>query len=143
MRARLWPAHPGEHAEEIASFFGGARSDPAEVFVADEGGALVGFAEVSIRSHAEGCEPGRIAYLEGWWVEPEHRDRGVGRALIAAVEEWGRGRGCTALASDTEVDNAASAAAHAALGFEEVERIVCFRKDLRRKADDPEPLVDR
>lgn len=130
MRESLWPAAPGEHGREIAAFFDGARDDPAEVFVADGGAGLLGFAEVSIRSHAEGCEPGRIAYLEGWWVDPPQRRRGIGRALIAAVSEWARGRGCSALASDAEIENAASHAAHQALGFEEVERIVCFRKNI-------------
>ncbi|HEU5163587.1 MAG TPA: aminoglycoside 6'-N-acetyltransferase [Thermoanaerobaculia bacterium] len=130
MREALWPAALGEHAREIAAFFDGARDDPAEVFVADEEGALLGFAEVSIRSHAEGCEPGTIAYLEGWWVEPEARRRGVGGELIAGVCEWARGRGCSALASDAELENAASHAAHQALGFEEAGRIVCFRKRL-------------
>jgi aminoglycoside 6'-N-acetyltransferase I len=130
MREALWPAATGEHAGEIAAFFGGARDDPAEVFVADDGGALLGFAEVSIRSHAEGCEPGRIAYLEGWWVEPHARRRGLGGALIGAVCTWARGRGCSALASDAEIENAVSHAAHQALGFEEVDRVVCFRKAL-------------
>ena len=130
MRESLWPAAEGEHAREIRAFFDGARDDPAEVFIAEGEGALIGFAEVSIRSHAEGCEPGRIAYLEGWWVEPEGRRQGVGGALIDAVSEWARGRGCSALASDAELGNAASHAAHQALGFEEVDRIVCFRKSL-------------
>ena len=60
----------------------------------------------------------------------EARGRGVGRALVAAAEAWARGRGCTEFASDALLDNATSAAAHKALGFEEVEQIRCFRKTL-------------
>jgi aminoglycoside 6'-N-acetyltransferase I len=131
MRQRLWPSARGEHAREIAAFFAGDRRDPAEVLVAmDEEGRPVGFAEVTIRSHAEGCRPGRIAYLEGWFVEEAHRRCGIGAALIAAVERWGRAQGCSELASDTEIENTASAAAHRALGFEEVDRIACFTKPL-------------
>lgn len=130
MREQLWPSPPGEHAAEVGTFFGGERQDPMEVLLAVEGNEVVGFAEVSIRSHAEGCRPGRIAYLEGWFVVPDWRGRGVGRALLRAVEAWGRAQGCRELGSDTELDNAGSAAAHRALGFQEVDRVVCFRKDL-------------
>ena len=131
MREALWPSEPGGHAEEIASFFGGDRRDPAEVLLAiDDSGAVIGFAEVSIRQYAEGCSTDRVAYLEGWFVEEGQRRRGIGAALVAAVEAWGRAQGCAELASDTEIHNAGSAAAHQALGFSEVERIVCFRKTL-------------
>ena len=129
MRQQLWPAPAGEHAAEIAAFFTGDRRDPAEVLLAVEGEQAIGFAEVSIRSHAEGCEPGRIAYLEGWFVLPEWRGRGAGAALVRAVHDWGCAQGCRALASDTEISNVGSIAAHRALGFEEVGRVVCFRKD--------------
>ncbi len=71
-----------------------------------------------------------MAYLEGWYVEPSERRRGVGRALVAGAEQWGRSQGCTEFGSDAELENEASAAAHHALGFEEVERIRCFRKSL-------------
>jgi aminoglycoside 6'-N-acetyltransferase I len=131
MRQRLWPSEPGEHAGEIAAFFGGDRREPAEVFLAFNGeGRAIGLAEVSIRGYAEGCDSHNVAYLEGWFVEESMRRQGVGAALVAAVEAWGRGQGCTELGSDAELDNAISAMAHRALGFEEVERIVCFRKAL-------------
>ena len=131
MRQSLWPSAPGEHAGEIDAFFQGDRRNPAEVFLAifDEGRAI-GFAEVSIRPYAEECYSGRVAYLEGWFVEETSRGQGVGAALVAAVEEWGRAQGCTELASDADIENAASAAAHRSLGFTEVGRIVCFRKAL-------------
>jgi len=131
MRQKLWPSPTAGHAREIAAFFHGDRSDPAEVLVAvGEGGELIGFAETTIRSHVEGCRPGRVAYLEGWFVEEGHRGQGVGAALMQAVEEWGQAQGCTELGSDTELANARGAAAHRALGFTEVERIVCLRKSL-------------
>ena len=90
----------------------------------------VGFAELSIRAYAEGCRSDRVAYLEGWFVGPEARGRGVGRTLIAAAENWGRSQRCSEFASDAQPDNDVSAAAHRALGFTEVGLIRCFRKDL-------------
>ena len=131
MRQTLWPLPAGENAREIAAFFDGDRRDPAEVFLAlDEAGTPIGFAETTIRSHAEGCEPGRIAYLEAWFVDEACRGRGVGAALMRAVEDWGRAQGCRELGSDTETDNLASTAAHQALGFDVVIEIRCFRKAL-------------
>src|SRR6266571_3216545 len=97
----------------------------------DAGAGLpVGLAELSIRPYAEGCQGDRVAYLEGWFVVPGARGRGVGRALIAAAEDWGRAQGCREFASDAEPDNDVSAAAHHAVGFVKVGLVRCFRKEL-------------
>ena len=111
----------------------GLGSMPEVVLVAVEDGAaprIVGFAEASRRAYAEGCETSPVGFLEGWYVLPTHRRQGVGRALVAAAEDWARALGCGEFASDALADNAMSAAAHQALGFEEVEVIRCFRKRL-------------
>lgn len=107
---------------------------PEQVFVAEDEvtGRLVGFAELSRRLYAEGCETSPVGFLEGWYVAPGSRRTGVGRRLVAAGEAWARQLGCTEFASDALVDNAVSADAHRALGFAEVEVIRCFRKDLDR-----------
>lgn len=101
------------------------------VFVCeDEQNTLVGFAEVSLREWAEGCLSSPVGYLEGWYVERTSRGQSVGKALLSASEDWARSRGCTEMASDTEIENEASAAAHLRLGFKIVGRVVAFRKDL-------------
>ena len=66
----LWPDESDSHGREIAAFFRGDTSILAEAFVAEDDGRLLGFAEVSIRPYAEGCESNRVAFLEGWYVEP-------------------------------------------------------------------------
>lgn len=130
LREVLWSEEDEDFAAEVATFFAGAHPLLKAVLVAEVGGAVVGFAELSIRSYAEGCAPGPVAFLEGWYVDAAHRRQGLGRALMQASEDWGRAQGCTEMASDTWLDNDGGAAAHAALGFEEVERVICFRKDL-------------
>lgn len=132
MRCALWPeGSVAEHGEQIAAFFAGKARLPLAVLLAfDAAGHSVGFAELSIRSVVDACETDRVAYLEGWYVEPAARRRGVGRELLLAAEEWGRARGCTEFGSDTQVSNAASAAAHLALGFTETDQVRCFKKRL-------------
>jgi aminoglycoside 6'-N-acetyltransferase I len=132
MRLALWPSgSDAEHREDIARFLAGSAPEPLAVLVAeDKEGRLVGFAELSIRAYAAGCRSTQVAYLEGWYVEPEARRRRVGQALIGAAEGWGRAQGCTEFASDAEQDNEVSAAAHRAAGFTDMGLIRCFRKDL-------------
>lgn len=133
MRRALWPTtSEAEHRQEIEDFLGfRSRREPQAVLIArDESARPVGFAELSIRAYAEGCATDRVGYLEGWYVAPGARGTGVGRALVEAAEAWSRGQGCTEFASDTEWDNAASTAAHLALGFTDVGLVRCFRKAL-------------
>jgi aminoglycoside 6'-N-acetyltransferase I len=93
---------------------------------------LCGLVEVSIHSSAPGCHTDRIGYLEAWYVDPDWRGRGVGRELVARAEAWAKAEGCLEMASDTTPFYPLSPAAHAALGYEEVERY--FRKDLEKPA---------
>jgi aminoglycoside 6'-N-acetyltransferase I len=141
MRRTLWPEYGTDyHSGEVAGFLKGDLKMPLAVLIAAREGKnendtrIVGFAELNIRPYAEGCSTDRVGFLEGWFVVPDARRQGVGRALLVAAEEWARAQGCTEFASDTLVDNDVSAAAHQALGFEEVEVIRCFRKDLVKPA---------
>jgi aminoglycoside 6'-N-acetyltransferase I len=130
MRQDLWPEDGHTHTGEIEKFFAGQLRMPLQVLVATDGDAIVGFVELSIREYAEECLTDRVAFLEGWYVCPGTRRKGVGRALVRAAEEWGRAQGCTEFASDALLNNDVSAAAHQALGFEETVQLRCFRKTL-------------
>ncbi len=132
LRSALWPeGSPAEHGAEIEAYFEGRARAPFEVLLAfDASRRPVGLAELSIRWCAEGCVTDRVAYLEGWYVAPEARRQGVGRALIARAEQWARDQGCSEFASDADPENQRSAAAHEAVGFEEVGLVRCFRKAL-------------
>jgi aminoglycoside 6'-N-acetyltransferase I len=131
MRTRLWPHHEANTAD-IAAFFRGVHRHglDAALIAVGANGVPVGFAELSIRAYAEGCDTDRVGYLEGWFVAEPHRRGGIGRALVRAAEDWARAHGCTEFASGTDVSNAISESAHAALGFTEVERQIHYRKDL-------------
>jgi aminoglycoside 6'-N-acetyltransferase I len=131
MRALLWPtASFDEHLKEIGQ--GTSYTFPLVTFVADDAdGELIGFIEVDLRSHADGCDPRQpVGFVEGWFVHESWRGRGVGGELMRAAEEWARSQGCVEMASDTWIDSEGSQRAHAALGFEVVDRCVHFRKSL-------------
>ncbi|HKY92073.1 MAG TPA: GNAT family N-acetyltransferase [Nevskiaceae bacterium] len=133
MRHELWPeANVDELRREVEAFFDGRAVHLwAVLFAIDqEAGALLGFAELNIRPYAEGCQSNRIAFLEGWYVTPAQRHRGIGAALVKAAERWALSVGCTEFASDTQADNALGRTAHLGVGFEEIEVIRCFRKPL-------------
>jgi aminoglycoside 6'-N-acetyltransferase I len=130
----LWPEEaPAEIEPHMRALLAGQpRSTlPLSLIVAERNDQAVGFIEVGLRSHAEGCDGVRPAgFIEGWFVVPAHRGRGVGRALMTAAEDWARAQGCTELGSDTWIDNDAGKDAHLSLGFAVVERMIAFRKSL-------------
>jgi aminoglycoside 6'-N-acetyltransferase I len=135
LREALWPETAAtEHARELEPILAGETPGamPLVNFVAEDGeGRLLGFAEVDLRSHADGCDPSRpVGYLEGWYVAGEARHSGIGRRLLAAAEDWARSHGCVEMASDTWIDNELSQTCHEALGFQVVDRCVHFRKGI-------------
>jgi aminoglycoside 6'-N-acetyltransferase I len=131
MRTRLWPDADAALEREARDFAGGLPVPTIDVvFIAEGDGRAVGFLELAIRSFSDGCESMPVPHVEGWYVEPHERGKGVGRALIVAAEAWSRERGFTELASDTEIHNEASLRAHQRCGFEEVERLIKLRKAL-------------
>ena len=128
LRHELWPECARErHQLEIDQLL----ATPGLVALAWVDGEPAGFAEISVRTdHVEGTAASPVPYLEGWYVRPEHRRSGVGRALLAFAEEWARDHGFTELASDTDPPNTLSIALHQRLGFREVGRSVHFVKSL-------------
>lgn len=140
LRAALWPeSSVEEHAQELASILGGKIPRPmalVELVAEERNGALAGFAEVGLRSHADGCDPSHpVGYLEGWYVVESHRKQGIGRKLLQAAEEWGRNQGCVEMASDALITNELSQRVHEALGYVVVDRCVRYRKVLSDARD--------
>lgn len=131
MRRTLWPdCAEAIHRHEMEALLSGGAETAVFVLEDGTGGEPAGFVEVSARPYAEACHSGRVGYVEGWYVAPELRRRGYGARLLRAAEEWARAAGCHEMASDTEIDNVTSQAAHARLGYADVGRLVHFRKPL-------------
>ena len=129
MRLTLWGGTAEEHTSEIDAYFSSPQA--GVTFVVERlAGGLGGFIEVSLRNYAEGCTTSPVAYIEGWYVDEDLRRGKVGSQLVHTAEAWARRHGLTEIASDTQIDNTVSFHAHTALGYVEVDRIVCFRKRL-------------
>ena len=96
LAAALWPDAPvAEHRDHAAAILSGEPPStmPLVLFVAELEGEVVGFIEVGLRSHADGCDATRpVGFIEGWYVEPERR---ASRRRARAVTD---GRGLGALA---------------------------------------------
>ena len=130
LRMALWPADPAEHLPEMQKLCAqpGRYAQFLAYSKAEEPQGLV---EVALRSDCvNGTETSPVGFLEGLYVDPACRKQGIARLLVKAAEQWVREKGCTEMASDALLDNQASHAMHGALGFEETERVVYFRKSL-------------
>ncbi|HEX8944270.1 MAG TPA: GNAT family N-acetyltransferase [Gemmatimonadaceae bacterium] len=129
----LFPHHSAE--ELAAGMHEFRRRSDAEVCVVKRAdGTLAGFVEVGARPYADGCDTSPVGYVEAWYVDPDVRRQGHGRALLVAAETWARERGYREMASDSGLDNLVSQAAHRRAGYMEVDRVVQFRKALERTA---------
>jgi aminoglycoside 6'-N-acetyltransferase I len=130
LRKLLWDeSADDEHKSEMRDIF--EHIDTQFVLVAEtSNGKLVGFLEASIRPFVEDCRTDHVGYLEGWFVEQEYRQNGIGGKLVEAAENWARSKGCEEMASDAEIGNELSLTAHQNLGYEETSRLVHLRKDL-------------
>lgn len=131
LRQALWPhCSRDEHLAEMQALC--ASPERCVQFIAyTESGVAAGFVEAALRTdYVNGTCSLPVAFLEGIYVAPEARRKGVARSLVAMVERWARSMGCREFASDAALDNELSHSVHRALGFEETERVVFFRKPL-------------
>lgn len=91
----------------------------------------IAFAQCQLRhDYTEGTESSPVGYLEGIFVSEGYRKKGYAAELLSECEKWAKEKGCTEFASDCVLDNTDSFRFHMALGFEEANRIICFRKEL-------------
>jgi len=131
LRAEFIPEEPIEEQRRFLREFMRLSAAFRAFVASDPEAGLLGFAEVAVRTDfVNGCQSRPALFLEGIFVRPEHRGRGVARALCDAAGRWGLDQGCREFASDVYIDDERSLAAHWGLGFEETERVVYFRKPL-------------
>ena len=101
LRCDLWPDGREDHAPEIASFFAGMLDEPSAALVAENSnGEIIAIAELSIRTDIPTLAGSPVGYVEGLYVMPDARRRGVARSLLRASRDWAREQRCAGFASD-------------------------------------------
>ena len=126
---QMWCNHTVSELE--TDFAEIVRNNDAVCFVKYIDDMPVGFAQCQLRhDYVEGTHSSPVAYLEGVFVAPECQHKGYAKELLHECELWAKEKGCSEFASDCELDNTNSLNFHMAMGFEEANRVICFRKEL-------------
>lgn len=129
MAIQMWTDHDLEDLE--AEFRSLVMNDEAVCFIKYVDDKPIAFAQCQLRhDYVEGTESSPVGYLEGIFVSEGYRKKGYAADLLSECEKWAKEKGCSEFASDCELDNIDSLRFHMALGFEEANRIICFKKDL-------------
>ncbi len=129
MAVQMWDSHT---VAELETEFSETLNDEQSVFFIKYVNEIpVGFAQCGLRTdYVEGTESSPVGYLEGIFVKDEYRKNGYAKELLSACEMWAKEIGSSEFASDCELDNIASFKFHMAMGFNEANRIICFKKKL-------------
>lgn len=129
MAVQMWDSHTVDELE--SGFIDALNNDGAVLFVKYLDSKPVGFAQCGLRTdYVEGTNTSPVGYLEGVFVKADYRNKGYAKELLDACEKWAKDKGCTEFASDCELNNSGSLKFHMAMGFEEANRIICFRKEI-------------
>ncbi len=109
-------------------------ADPTHLLaVALVGGRVVGMASAVVITEPDKLP---VLYVDEVGTADAVRRRGIATALMAAVLDAGRARGCTAAWLMTEEDNATARAFYRAVGATESQRPVYITFDLSRPEGD-------
>lgn len=126
---KLWPDNSWQLLRSEFEDLLGSDKDICYLAVVED--EYVGFIHMCLRyDYVEGSNSSPVGYVEGIYVDQEHRNKGISKQLVDAGEQWSKLLGCSQIASDAELDNCGSQAFHKKIGFREVNRIVAFLKDI-------------
>jgi L-amino acid N-acyltransferase YncA len=123
----VWSIAPTTEAAR-ADWLRDRRGRGFPVFVAEDRGRIAGFGSYGDFRPWDGY---RHTVEHSVYVEPSHRGRGVGAALLAALVERARADGKHVMVGGIEAGNAASLRLHDRAGFERVGRL----REVGRKFD--------
>ncbi|MDH1882803.1 MULTISPECIES: aminoglycoside 6'-N-acetyltransferase [Empedobacter] len=120
-----------EFDEEFENYKRILGSESEICYLCKEAGDYIAFLHLSSRNdYVEGAKDLPIAYVEGIYVKSDFQKKGIAKKLMNYAENWAKQKGYNQIASDTNITNSVSIDFHKQIGFAEIERIVCFIKDL-------------
>jgi GNAT superfamily N-acetyltransferase len=121
-----YPATSAEVAERLAPLLAAADHG---VFVAEEGGEVVGWIHVSLSRTVESAPK---AEVRGLVVDERSRRRGLGPLLLSAADGWARERGSRRLRVPCNVTRTDAHRFYRREGFREAKVQTIFERDVSR-----------
>ena len=132
--ARLWMQSAEEHTshDPVYATAAGAEktmrrfladlasSGHSFLFVALAGGRTVGFISGELREGSPTFLPKTWASVDDVFIEPDHSNLGMGRALLRSVEAWAKERGASGVSLQVAAANARARKFYEELGFREI-----------------------
>lgn len=127
---KLWPDATVEEMQgDLVKILQSPREE--QFLVRDSDGKVIAFMNLSLRyEYVPGASQSPVAFVEGIYVQDEYQNQGIGTYLIQYAEQWALAHGCTQLASDVLFENTGSYQFHTKVGFQEVEKVVFFIKQV-------------
>ncbi len=120
MRNDLWPDGEDEHRAEVLELLRGSIAYRCYLAQAPCTGQVLGLVELGRYQDRPAYPPGSLAFVDGLYVLPEFRGRGMGETLLrAAIAELHTWR-CQNIGSDTWSWHQQSRRLHQRCGFREI-----------------------
>jgi ribosomal protein S18 acetylase RimI-like enzyme len=117
---RVYETSPGAEKTMRRFLADVANSGYSFLFVAAAGDRTVGFVSGELRQGSPTFLPKTWASVDDVFVEPEYRNRGMGRALLQSVRAWAQERGADGISLQVAAANARGRKFYEDLGFREI-----------------------
>jgi ribosomal protein S18 acetylase RimI-like enzyme len=117
---RVYETAPGAEKTMRRFLADVANSGYSFLFVATAGDRTVGFISGELRQGSPTFHPRTWASVDDVFVEPEYRNRGMGRALLQSVRDWAQERGADGISLQVAAANARGRKFYEDLGFREI-----------------------
>ncbi len=123
----LWSHHDRDSLQTEARKILASKKETSFLLSIDE--KFLGFVNVSIRTdYVHGSTHSPVGYIEGIYIKPKLRHRGLAKKLVEHATLWFLANGCKEICSDAEIDNVVSQGWHEAMGFAQSKRLVHYIK---------------
>jgi GNAT superfamily N-acetyltransferase len=117
---RIYETSPGAEKTMRRFLADGANSGYSFLFVAAAGDRTVGFISGELRQGSPTFLPKTWASVDDVFVEPEYRNRGMGRALLQSVKAWAQERGADGISLQVAAANSQGRKFYEDLGFRDI-----------------------
>jgi len=117
---RVYETAPGAEKTMRRFLADVANSGYSFLFVAVAGERTVGFISGELRQGSPTFLPKTWASVDDVFVEPDYRNRGMGRALLQSVEAWAKERDADGISLQVAAANTRGRKFYEDLGFREI-----------------------